>query len=466
MNWSPQYSGTSMDLRDIHMISDQTGIIVGDSGTLLITTNGGQIWENRSISTDDAIFTCRILDNQTFFVAGYLGLMMKTADGGIFWENMTKGREAYFADLFFSNPEKGWAAGSGGAIYHTQNGGQNWDKQNTNTENAIFSVFFKDTANGWAAGEKGTLLRTTNGGQNWAIRDLNSEEDFFDLNFFDSQNGLIFGRNGTLFRTTNGGITWEIQNQATGLEVYHSFFLNDKVGWISGSPSFLPVVAGLLEKTTDKGVTWIIQFSLGEKIQGFHFADSSNGWIGSGNGTIQRTTDGGQTWEIQADLGEEGFMTSIFAIDSLHVWACFIGFSGTTYLRKTSDGGQNWIPIFGSPSIGIYDMYFSDFQRGWIAGEGGTIQYTESGGLLKKEKNMVAEKAIDIYPNPAGDFFRIKTSQKILQIRLFDMQGKLISDPAIRKTNGGVDISRLGPGLYNIVIQTETGIQIKKLIKD
>jgi photosystem II stability/assembly factor-like uncharacterized protein len=407
-----------------------------------------------------------MMDNQNFFAGGYLGLMMKTTDGGIFWENMTKGREYSFTDIFFINPAKGWAAGTSGAIYHTQNGGQNWEKQNTNTENIISSVLFSDTLNGWAAGTNGTLLRTTNAGQNWVVRDLNSQEDFFNINFFDSQNGLIFGRFGTCFKTTNGGNTWEIQNPGQAPNVSHSFFLNDKVGWISGGPGSLAVVAGILQKTTDKGATWVTQLVLDHYIYGIHFADSLRGWLGAGNGTIQRTTDGGQTWEIQLDFGEEGGMASIFSIDSLHVWASFCGHSGNTYLRKTSDGGQSWIPIYGSPSIGIYDMYFTDFQHGWIAGEGGTIQFTETGGLLTKEKNLVAEKGIDIFPNPAGDYFKIKTSRKILKIRLFDMQGKIISEPVVSRIHDQVDISCLKPGLYTLVIQTETGIQIKKLIRN
>jgi photosystem II stability/assembly factor-like uncharacterized protein len=42
ITWTPQASGTSSDLFDVHFLSDQIGIAVGAGGTLLRTTNGGE----------------------------------------------------------------------------------------------------------------------------------------------------------------------------------------------------------------------------------------------------------------------------------------------------------------------------------------------------------------------------------------------------------------------------------------
>jgi hypothetical protein len=42
VTWSPQTSGTSVDLFNVHFASDGlTGIVVGQGGTILRTTNGG-----------------------------------------------------------------------------------------------------------------------------------------------------------------------------------------------------------------------------------------------------------------------------------------------------------------------------------------------------------------------------------------------------------------------------------------
>ncbi len=43
LNWSPQHSGTTFDLLDVHFASDGlTGLAVGANGTILRTSNGGE----------------------------------------------------------------------------------------------------------------------------------------------------------------------------------------------------------------------------------------------------------------------------------------------------------------------------------------------------------------------------------------------------------------------------------------
>lgn len=43
-SWIQKASGTTNTLRDIYMLNNDSGIVVGDNGTIRVTTNGGEFW--------------------------------------------------------------------------------------------------------------------------------------------------------------------------------------------------------------------------------------------------------------------------------------------------------------------------------------------------------------------------------------------------------------------------------------
>lgn len=68
-----------------------------------------------------------------------------------------------------------------------------------------------------------------------------------------------------------------------------------------------------------------------------------------------------------------------------------------------------------------------------------------------------------IYPNPAHELLQIKTDLNVLEIKIYDLQGQLIS-----AANGdrAIDISSFANGLYLVQIQTEAGVFYEKLVKE
>jgi hypothetical protein len=78
---------------------------------------------------------------------------------------------------------------------------------------------------------------------------------------------------------------------------------------------------------------------------------------------------------------------------------------------------------------------------------------------------------IRVYPNPTTGELRIENGElRIENIEIFDLIGNLspISSPVWKEMSKGrfeVNISHLPPGIYFIRIQTETGVKVKKVIK-
>jgi hypothetical protein len=72
----------------------------------------------------------------------------------------------------------------------------------------------------------------------------------FSIFFIDSNTGWTVGGAGTILKTTNNGVTWIIQKSGVQSELYSVFFLDSNIGWIAG-------FNGVIFKTTNGGVTFI-----------------------------------------------------------------------------------------------------------------------------------------------------------------------------------------------------------------
>jgi hypothetical protein len=101
-------------------------------------------------------------------------------------------------------------------------------------------------------------------------------------------------------------------------------------------------------------------------------------------GVILYTIDGGLTWTIQNILYGDYELFDVFFIDQQIGWAVGRWYDMGTmeyfgYIVNTTDGGVTWSTDYSS-SGGLNDIHFVNSQRGWIAGDGGTILSTEDGG--------------------------------------------------------------------------------------
>ena len=78
--------------------------------------------------------------------------------------------------------------------------------------------------------------------------------------------------------------------------------------------------------------------------------------------------------------------------------------------------------------------------------------------------DLSSENNIQIYPNPAQEYFRI--NQRSTQIIIYDLLGKLVQTHKGNFSSGyQFDISNLEPGVYLISIGTERGVVTHKLLK-
>ena len=100
-------------------------------------------------------------DANTGTVVGQSGTILRTTDGGVTWVAQTSGTTAWLIGVSFTDANNGTAVGTFGTIVRTTDGGATWVAQTSGTRNWLIGVSFTDANTGTAVGFEGTILRTT-----------------------------------------------------------------------------------------------------------------------------------------------------------------------------------------------------------------------------------------------------------------------------------------------------------------
>jgi photosystem II stability/assembly factor-like uncharacterized protein len=225
------------------------------------------------------------------------------------------------------------------------------------------------------------------------VDSLPQYNSFSAVEFTNKDTGWAVGSYGTIIKTTNSGIIWILQDSLTYGHLHDIKFIDEQIGIIVGGINVSGQIESVILKTTDSGMNWFSKSSgTGLNIYAIAFSDFNNSTVVGEFGNIRRTTDGGETWSFQ-----NAYVTSnlygTFFIDSLKGF--IVGgyplippFDPYTIL-KTVNAGATWSKHFYNKRL--TDIYFTDSNNGFIAGEQGTILKTTNGGGFWETKRSSSE---------------------------------------------------------------------------
>lgn len=302
--WLKQNSPTTNNLRRCFFLDSLTGWVVGDSGTIIHTSNKGSSWSVqesniRSFFTSVYFINKRIgwglawsLYTDTNF---YGTIVLKTTNGGLNWDSTRYPvSNVYLKCIYFIDSLVGFMGGSPANIIKTTDGGNTWNY--CQLDSNIFSQFpvnnfvFLNYSYGFAYGGVmdmgGVLWRTTNGGQHWTSAVVTSEP-IYKMILYDSLN--LFGVGGdfefgpSTIRSYNAGANWNYRMLGY-IGVANSLsFRTQTEGWSS---------LGGIQKliyTLDTGKSWTdIPSPDSSIINDLTFTDKRNGFAIGDNGVIYK----------------------------------------------------------------------------------------------------------------------------------------------------------------------------------
>ena len=165
--WVPQEPNTSNSLNAVYFIDENLGFAVGDSGTILRTTDGGTTWNHLISGTNNILMSVYFQDANTGYAAGMAETILKTTNAGLSWSVISSGTYPWLYSLHFPQPGTGYAVGAEGAIIKTTNAGATWSRQSSGIF-TLTAVYFPSVNIGYAVGgayyPESTILYTNNGG--------------------------------------------------------------------------------------------------------------------------------------------------------------------------------------------------------------------------------------------------------------------------------------------------------------
>ena len=207
-DWQLLKKETDGNLNAIAFMDDYKGHIVGDSGLVLQTSNGGVNWYKIDSKYKNNFYSVSIADNRLFLVgsSGFIGYLNKSSKE--IKKIISNTSETLFK-IYFINNFTGLIVGSGGLILKTDDGGLTWRRVQSNINKNLFSIGFADYKNGIIVGWDGTILKTFNGGLTWEKQQVKFKSYFKDVLFVNEFLGFIVGGEGRVLRTENGGDDWD-----------------------------------------------------------------------------------------------------------------------------------------------------------------------------------------------------------------------------------------------------------------
>ena len=296
--WFTQYGINPAPFNAVYFINQHTGWILGISGCIEKTTNGGLNWFSQN--TYDDFFAMDMVDQNTGWVVG--SVVLKTTNGGENWVYQPSGIHNWLISVCFLDYNTGWiASGSDGEIIITTNGGLNWTSQYYHYNQFINDVIFINAYTGWFAAGDGIshdyIYNTIDGGSNWSIQYTGT--GFIDINsitFINQNTGFAVGYGGQVLKTTNSGLNWNSQNSGTNLSLYSVSFVSASSGWACSE-------GGMVIKTTNGGANWTNQIITNHSLASIYFVNENTGWVVGGDSTIWKTTNGGTPIGIEPISG-------------------------------------------------------------------------------------------------------------------------------------------------------------------
>ncbi len=299
-------------------------------------------WYHQNSGTTRQLNSVFFIDQNIGWVVGDSGTIINTADGGISWTPQVSGTFYGLNSVFFADASNGWAVGYRNTILHTTNGGTSWTLQNSGMPSFLgfYSVFFNNVSTGWVTGQN-IILYTTDGGANW-IPQLQylSHTDLRSIHFIDEVKGWAVGDNdygGIIYHTTDGGIDWSLQNYGIQIDHLFSVYITDSLtGWAVGQ-TYDGGLYGIIIHTTDGGY-WTDQIVISPPLHCIFFIDSSTGWTVGDQGIIMHTVDGGINWNTQ-ESGTSNILQAVSFTDENNGTA--VGYGGI--ILRTTNGGVTFV---------------------------------------------------------------------------------------------------------------------------
>jgi photosystem II stability/assembly factor-like uncharacterized protein len=315
-------------------------VIVGISLAVMLPAGA---WETQAIGATHPIWAVQFAGPDTGYAVGDSGTVLKTTNGGISWTAQTIGTPKNLSLVHLRTGRIGWVVAGGSSLYRTTNGGQNWVLQRQDSSLSLTSLSFVNADTGWATSVN-SVYKSVDGGQNWNMVRSLENSGTYSVHFVNATTGWLVGGYTSyqiyltvgypiVQKTTDGGASWTSQSAGSTRPLNTAHFLNKDTGWVAGGAYFYTNFPGPgggsggsnqsnIFRTTNGGATWVLQGNnpYDAMISSIRFADRYTGLAVGAGGFMLRTIDGGANWIVQ-NSGTSSSLSSLWIVSGVQAYA-------------------------------------------------------------------------------------------------------------------------------------------------
>ncbi|MBL7780475.1 MAG: hypothetical protein JNM22_04590 [Saprospiraceae bacterium] len=306
-SWTKVNDLVASDLKKVQMVDAQIGFAVGSDGIFLRTVDGGATWDMRqqryeqdAADINDLYFT----SPTNGIIVGDSGLLMITKNAGLTFTNamlnFPQPTNYNFSSITFDGTNfylsKNNLAGTEGEIWKSSNINAiftfTWTLQSSIRSTDLQKIQLVAGTSGYAIGIDGTLLKTTNTGSKWTTIATGLSANFRDVYFKDMDKGVAIIDSipgyGLIYKTTDGGQSWSLLSKHDGIYFNSFHFYSVDKGYALGQKGVMKRVV----LSGNFGLVNIPGLPVSFNISAAFFSDGDKGWVVGNSATIYYTTNG------------------------------------------------------------------------------------------------------------------------------------------------------------------------------
>ena len=279
-------------LCSVFFLDEHVGWVIGDSveirgpteivhhPLLLSTDDGGQNWSASILAGayQKGLKDICFCDSHHGWIVGTSGLILRTTDGGNAWLRQHSYTLNDLEAGHFIDANRGWIVGKNGTLLSSADGGEKWARGSVPEAGDVRDVCFADSCHGWIVAQGG-ILRTEDGGSDW---ELQFRGDFLGVDFYDGYHGCAVGTHGLVATTEDGGKQWDAHTSSvTEGHLYAVDMTRADEGWVAGD--------GGIFLARNIGWKWSLSVRATlDNMRDVCFVSETEGWAVGGMGHIVR----------------------------------------------------------------------------------------------------------------------------------------------------------------------------------
>jgi len=227
-------SGVSTNLNAISYYNSAKGIAVGDSGTILLTKNGGHDWRSVGGVKKVNLYGVAIANSLIAIAVGEKGTILRSNNGGETWDTVRIDFSGTLRAVAFYSCKNGYTVGDGGSMFFTDDFGVNWKKVGNSSEN-LNAIAFNKNNRPQVVGDSGIYFKGKGDDTSFSGGVIPTVPNLRGIHFIPgSDEGFAVGDKGVIFKTTNGGNNWNTVPSPVAKNLRGVLLYSSKLGYAVG----------------------------------------------------------------------------------------------------------------------------------------------------------------------------------------------------------------------------------------